>query len=120
MNANEFETLRRQMAKDIMRYLHSHSEVMAINQNKEVYEYVRDLRIKQAMKNNPQSSYEDVAFAIDLMCNHESKRVSPELEFDQATINCFRPDADQNAEYYRVLFEAILAYKKQKNSKRSE
>lgn len=113
MESKEFEALRLQMAKDIMRFLCLHPEVMERNQNQEVYKYVRDLRIKHVMKDN--DSYEDVAFAVDSICKLEVRNLSVHHTFNQKTLDCFRPGAEKNEDYYEKMWICMMIYKAQKH-----
>lgn len=112
MEFYEVESLKRQLARDIMRYLRLHPEVMEINHNREVYEYVRELRIRHAMKDG--NNYEDVAFVVDEMCEHETRNVVLDFEIDQKILDCFRPNAVEDEK----CFGEILSFLKARKSKR--
>ena len=114
MEIYELESMKPQMAKELMKYLRLHPEIMNANGNIEAYNSARELRIQEAMKNNPESDYADVAMIIDAMCEHELKTPPCDFRFEQEVIDCFKPNAKKDANAYHVLSKAVLAYKKLK------
>ena len=108
MEVYEVDRLEKLIAKDIMRYLRLHPEIMQVNGNREAYDYARELRIREVMKSNPNSKYEDVALIIDCMCEQEIVKFPREIKLEQALIDCFKPNVKKNEKYYQILLKAML------------
>lgn len=111
MEVYELDKLEKLIAKDIMRYLRLHPEIMLMNGNSQAYDYARELRIREAMQNNPNSKYEDVALIIDCICEQEILKFPRKRKLDQALIDCFKPNAKKNEQYYQILLKAIMSKK---------
>lgn len=111
MEVYELDRLEKLIAKDIMRYLRLHPEIMLMNGNSQAYVCARELRIREAMKNNPNSKYEDVALIIDCMCEQEILKFPREIKLDQALIDCFKPNVKKDEKYYQILLKAIMSKK---------
>ena len=100
----------RRLAFHILVYLSANPEVLAVNNNQEIYDKVRDIQIRYYGRNHSDSSYEDIGKTVDLLVELKIKyEDGAEYFIEQGTMELYRPSTVHSSEWReKVLFEMFF------------
>ena len=110
INKQEINNAKWRMAWDVMKYLYAHPDIMEAHNNREIYNYVREMRIRYFMAKHGDNNYSKVAESVEIICQCEIKYNSPGPKFDQETLECFRPNALKSPKIQKKLKRKLERY----------
>ena len=102
--------LKRHFAWEIMKYLKSHPEVIAVNDNSVIYDQVREIQITYWMNQCAEKTREEAEEIVDLFCRLEINSGFKMMYFDQNALDLFRPGVTKDDAYYNELFFELICY----------
>lgn len=100
----------RRLAFHILVYLSANPDILAANNNQEIYDKVRDIQIRYHGRNHSDSSYEDIGRTVDLLVEFKIKYEDGADYFvEQGTMELYRPSTVHSSEWKeKVLFEMFF------------
>ena len=100
----------RHLARRIFVFLKANPDVLASNNNQEVFDVVREIQIKYRLKQTAKYTYEDAAEFEDFMCELQAKNDGKDYYVDQDTMDLYRPSAERNEAWRTAIFAVLLLY----------
>ena len=101
----------RRLAFRIMVYLTANPEILAANNNQEIYDHVRKIQIAYYKKDTPDKSDEDVGSTVDFLVELRIKHDDGKDYFvEQETMELYRPNAVRDKEWEAKAYIEMFFY----------
>ena len=100
----------RHLARRIFVFLKANPDILASNNNQEVFDVVREIQIKHRLKESPKYSYEDAAEFEDFMCELQAKHDGKDYYVEQDTMDLYRPSIERDEAWKTMIFTELMMY----------
>lgn len=100
----------RQLARRIFVYLKANPDVLATNNNQEVYNAVRDIQIRHRLNESPDYTYEKAAEFEDFMCELQAKHDGKDYYVAQTSMDLYRPSTERDDTWKTLILAELMTY----------
>ena len=100
----------RHLAWRIFVYLKANPDVLATNNNQEVFNAVREIQIKYRLNESPDYTYEKAAEFEDFMCELEAKHDGKDYYVGQTTMDLYRPTTERDGTWKTLILTELMTY----------
>lgn len=100
----------RRMAWKVWVYLKANPEILAANNNQEVYDAVQEISVRYYMHKYPDQTYERALEVQDLISDLEAKYLASDLYFEQDTLDIYRPGIPHDQRWAAMTFIELMFY----------
>ena len=104
------EQMWRHLALRIFVYLKANPNVLAMNNNQEVFDAVREIQISHRLKESPDYTYEKATDFVDFMCELQAKCDGKEYYVEQTTMDLYRPSAERDETWKTLILMELMTY----------
>lgn len=106
----ELSVTYRRMAWKVWVYLKANPEILAANNNQEVYDAVQEISVRYYMHKYPDQTYERALEVQDLISDLEAKYLASDLYFEQDTLDIYRPGIPHDQRWAAMTFIELMFY----------
>ena len=103
-------TAYRRITWKIWVYLKANPDVLAENNNQEVYDEVARIQTDMYLRCNPDQTREEAFSTQDFISDLEAKYNADDYYFEQELMDLFRPSVEHNQAWGAMLFLELLFY----------
>ena len=100
----------RHLARRIFVYLKANPDILAINNNQEIFDAVREIQVKHRLKESPGYTYEKAADFEDFMCELQAKCDGKDYYVEQDTMDLYRPSIEHDEAWKTMIFIELMMY----------
>ena len=106
----ELSVTYRRMAWKVWVYLKANPEILAANNNQEVYDAVQEISARYYMHKYPDQTHERALEVQDLISDLEAKYQASDLYFEQDTLDIYRPGIPHDQRWAAMTFIELMFY----------
>lgn len=103
-------TAYRRITWKIWVYLKANPDVLAVNNNQEVYDEVARIQTDMYLRRNPNQTREEAFSTKDFLSDLEAKYNAEDYYFEQELMDLFRPNVEHNKEWSARMFLELFFY----------
>lgn len=103
-------TAYRRITWKIWVYLKANPDVLAENNNQEVFDEVARIQTDMYLHRNPNQSREEAFSTQDFLSDLEAKYNAEDYYFEQELMDLFRPSVEHNQAWGAILFLELFCY----------
>ena len=103
-------TAYRRVTWKIWVYLKANPDVLAENNNQEVFDEVAKIQTEIYLRRNPNQTHEEAFSTQDFLSDLEAKYNADEYYFEQELMDLFRPGVEHNQEWGARMFLELFFY----------
>ena len=100
----------RRMAWKVWVYLKANPEILAANNNQEVYDAVQEISVRYFVNKYPDYAYDRALEVQDLISDLEAKYQTSDLYFEQDTLDIYRPGIPHDPKWAAMTFIELMFY----------
>ena len=100
----------RRMAWKVWVYLKANPEILAANNNQEVYDAVQEISVRRFVNKYPDYAYDRALEVQDLISDLEAKYQAYDLYFEQDTLDIYRPGIPHDQRWAAMTFIELMFY----------
>lgn len=104
-----FVTYRR-LAWKLWVYLKANPDILALNNNQEVYDAVQKISVRYFIHKFPDYTFEKAFEVQDMISDLEAKYYASDLYFEQDTLDIYRPGIPHDQRWAAVTFIELMFY----------
>lgn len=104
-----FVTYRR-LAWKLWVYLKANPDILALNNNQEVYDAVQKISVRYFIHKFPDYTFEKALEVQDMISDLEAKYYASDLYFEQDTLDIYRPGIPHDQRWAAVTFIELMFY----------
>lgn len=106
----ELSVTYRRMAWKVWVYLKANPEILAANNNQEVYDAVQEISVRRFVNKYPDYAYDRALEVQDLISDLEAKYQAYDLYFEQDTLDIYRPGIPHDQRWAAMTFIELMFY----------
>ena len=106
----ELSVTYRRMAWKVWVYLKANPEILAANNNQEVYDAVQEISVRRFVNKYPDYAYARALEVQDLISDLEAKYQAYDLYFEQDTLDIYRPGIPHDQRWAAMTFIELMFY----------
>lgn len=106
----ELSVTYRRMAWKVWVYLKANPEILAANNNHEVYDAVQGISVRCFVNKYPDYAYDRALEVQDLISDLEAKYQAYDLYFEQDTLDIYRPGIPHDQRWSAMTFIELMFY----------
>ena len=106
----ELSVTYRRMAWKVWVYLKANPEILAANNNQEVYDAVQEISVRRFVNKYPDYAYDRALEVQDLISDLEEKYQAYDLYFEQDTLDIYRPGIPHDQRWAAMTFIELMFY----------
>lgn len=106
----ELSVTYRRMAWKVWVYLKANPEILAANNNQEVYDAVQEISVRYFVNKYPDYAYDRALEVQDLISDLEAKYQAYDLYFEQDTLDIYRPGIPHDQRWAAMTFIELMFY----------
>lgn len=106
----ELSVTYRRMAWKVWVYLKANPEILAANNNQEVYDAVQEISVRRFVNKYPDYAYNRALEVQDLISDLEAKYQAYDLYFEQDTLDIYRPGIPHDQRWAAMTFIELMFY----------
>jgi len=103
-------TAYRRVTWKIWVYLKANPDVLAVNNNQEVFDEVARIQTDMYLRRNPDQTREEAFSTQDFISGLEAKYNADDYYFEQELMDLFRPSVEHNQAWGAMLFLELFFY----------
>ena len=107
---HDLYTAYRRMTWKIWVYLKSNPDILAANNNQEVFDEVARIQTEIYLRRNPDQTRDEAFSTQDFISDLEAKYNEENYYFEQELMDLFRPSSERNEEWKSRMFLELLFY----------
>ena len=100
----------RHLALRIFVYLKANPDVLATNNNQEVFNAVREIQIKHRLNESPDYTYEKAAEFEDFMCELQAKHDGKDYYVAQTSMDLYRASTERDDTWKTLILAELMTY----------
>ena len=106
----ELSVTYRRMAWKVWVYLKANHDILASNNNQEVYDTVQKISVRYFIHKFPDYTFEKAFEVQDMISDLEAKYYASDLYFEQDTLDIYRPGIPHDQRWAAVTFIELMFY----------
>lgn len=103
-------TAYRRMTWKIWVYLKANPDILASNNNQEVFDEVARIQAEIYLRRNPEQTRDEAFSTQDFISSLEAKYNADDYYFEQELIDLFRPSTEHNETWKSIIFLELFSY----------
>ena len=103
-------TAYRRVTWKIWVYLKANPDVLAVNNNQEVFDEVARIQTDMYLRRNPDQTREEAFSTQDFISDLEAKYNADDYYFEQELMDLFRPSTEHNETWKSRIFLELFSY----------
>ena len=103
-------TAYRRVTWKIWVYLKANPDVLAVNNNQEVFDEVARIQTDMYLRRNPDQTREEAFSTQDFLSDLEAKYHAEDYYFEQELMDLFRPSTEHNETWKSRIFLELFSY----------
>ena len=107
---HDLNTAYRRMTWKIWVYLKSNPDILAANNNQEVFDEVARIQTEIYLRRNPDQTRDEAFCTQDFISDLEAKYNEENYYFEQELMDLFRPSSERKEEWKSRMFLELLFY----------
>lgn len=106
----ELSVTYRRMAWKVWVYLKANHDILASNNNQEVYDTVQKISVRYFIHKFPDYTFEKAFEVQDMISDLEAKYYASDLYFEQDTLDIYRPGIPHDQRWAVLTFIELMFY----------
>ena len=106
----ELSVTYRRMAWKVWVYLKANHDILASNNNQEVYDTVQKISVRYFIHKFPDYTFEKAFEVQDMISDLEAKYYASDLYYEQDTLDIYRPGIPHDQRWAAVTFIELMFY----------